>query len=361
MRLTYRTKRRLQHLGILALILTLIGALVWLCSVIWLERYVVYSRDGAKLDFELPAQSIGGVVATPPAAQNSVSIYYNEGTDAVDSVKEMTQLNGYYISYDALSKDIEGVFNDLKHVKAGTPVMIELKGGYGSFYYSTGLSGAALSQSVSITRVDELIQELRIRGYYTIAKVSAFQDYDFGNKNVTCGLYVRSRVGLWPDPEGYFWLNPTSPSTLQWVTSVVKELKGMGFNEVLLSNFRFPAQTDKYIFNGDMDAAIQEAAKTINDACASETFVLSFGVAGPNFPLPEGRTRMFFERVEASNVSNIMSQVTIENPEVRVVFTGSTNDTRLDDYSVLRPVNLAELLEAQKADIAAMEEELGEE
>lgn len=353
MRLTYRTRRRLQRLGIIGLALLLVLIVTWLCWVIWLERYVVYSRDGAKLDFELPAQSFGGVVATPPAAQGGVSIYYNEGADAVGLNQELTPINGYYISYNALSKDIAGVFEDLKILKAGTPVMIELKGDYGTFYYSTGISGAALSASVPISSVDELIQELRLRGFYTIAKVSAFRDYDFGNKNVTCGLYMKSRAGLWLDPDGYFWLNPTSPSTIAWITSIVKELKAMGFNEVVLSNFRFPAQTDKYIFDGDMEAAIQEATKTLMSNCASDNFVLSFGVVTPSFNLPEGHTRMYFESIGAKEVSQIMSQIKVDNPEARVVFIGETNDTRFDAYSVLRPISSAQVLEEQKNDMAA--------
>lgn len=356
MRMTYRTRRRLQRLGIVGLVFLLIGIVTWLCWVIWLERYVVYSRDGAQLDFELPAQSLGGVVATPPAAQGGISIYYNEGTDAIESARELTKLNGYYIGYDALSKNIEGVFEDLKILKAGTPVMIELKGGYGSFYYSTGLSNAQLSQSVSISRVDDLIKELRLRGFYTIAKISAFQDYDFGNKNVTCGLYVKSRVGLWPDPEGYYWLDPTSPSTLAWITSVVKEVKSLGFNEVLLSNFRFPSQVESYIFNGDMEVAIQEATKTIMNECAKDGFALSFGVTTPTFALPDGHTRMFLENVAAQDVAQVMSQVTIENPETRVVFISETNDTRFDNYSVLHPLSSAEVLEAQRADMEAQAE-----
>ena len=356
MRMTYRTRMRLKRLGLVALTLLVVGTLTWFCWVIWLERYVVYTREGATLDFDLPAQSWGGVVAEPPAAQGGVSIYYNEGSDSIESSRELSALNGYYISYDALKTNIDGVFEDLKILKAGTPVMLELKGDYGTFYYSTGLSGASLSASAPIARVDELIKELRTRGFYTIAKVSAFRDYDFGNKNVTCGLYMKSRAGLWMDPDGYFWLDPTSPTTISWVTSFTKELKNLGFNEVLLSNFRFPAQTDKYIFNGDMDAAIADAAKALMANCGGDSMVLSFGVVSAAFPLPEGRCRMYFENVDASDVATIMSQVTLENPETRVVFTGETNDTRLDAYSAMRPLSSAEVLEAQRADMAAQEE-----
>lgn len=356
MAIPYRTRRRLQRLGTVGLVFLLLAILVWFCWVIWLERYVVYSREGAKLNFNLPDQSMTGVVATPPSAQTGITIYYNEGSDAVELSREMTAINGYYIDYKALSTDTEGVKKDLERLKAGTPVMIELKGGYGSFYYSSNLSGAIKSASVDVAAVDEIIQMMKTKGFYTIAKISAFRDYDFGNRNVPSGLYMNSRAGLWMDSDGCFWLDPTSTTALGWVTSITMELKNMGFNEVLLDNFRFPAETDKYIFTGDMDAALLQAASTLIASCGSDTFVLSFGVTAPSFPLPEGRTRMYLSNVEASEVGAKASQVTFENPDVRLVFLCDKNDTRFDAYSVLRPLSVAEGLEAQKADMAAQQE-----
>lgn len=359
MKLTFRTKRRLRNIGMIALTVATVLAVTWLCCVIWLERYVVYSADGAKLDFELEEAGFGGVVAKPPAAQGSISIYYNEGSDAVEISKELSSINGYYLDYTSMSKDMAGAFDDLEFVPAGTPIMIELKGGYGSFYYTTKLSGASQSASVPIASVDEFIQKLKDKGYYMIAKISAFQDYDFGNRNVPSGLYMLSRAGLWMDSQGCFWLDPTNSNAVGWITSVVLELKEMGFHEVMLSNFRFP-DSDKYIFNGDNTAALQSAMSTLIASTASEGFTLSFGTNDATFSLPEGtRTRLYLEGVEAKDVATKAGQVTITDPEVRLVFLATTNDTRFDDYSVLRPLSAAEILEAQKADMAEGTDEEG--
>lgn len=353
MSLPFRTRRRLQWIATVGLVLLLVFILAWLCWVIWLERYVVYTRDGAQLHFEL-SQEMSGEVAVPPAAEAKVEIYFNEGSDAVELSKDMTAINGYYIDYDALAAgDWDGIEQDLKRLKSGTAIMIELKGGYGSFYYSSNLSGALPSASVDVHKVDDLIKTLKNKGFYTVAKVSAFRDRDFGNRNVPSGLYVKSRIGLWMDTGGCYWLNPTDTTALGWITSVIMELRGMGFNEVMLDNFRFPAETDKYIFNGDMDAALESAARTLVASCNAETFVLSFGVTNPLFNLPDGRTRMYLTNVEAKDIAERAAQVTFENPDVRLVFLGDTNDTRFDDYSVLRPLAVSEGIEAQKADMAA--------
>lgn len=353
MSMTYRTRRRLSRLGFVSLVLLLAAILTWLGWVIWLERYVVYTRDGAVLDFERAPQEITGVVASPPVAQNSISIYYNEGTDAIENTRVMTPLSGYYISYDALSQDMQGVLDNLKYPPAGSAIMVEMKGGYGSFYYTSSLPESVQSASVDVAQVDALVKQLRASGFYIIARVSSLCDYNFGLNHVTSGLYMLSHAGLWNDENGFYWLDPTNATTLNWITNVVNELKGMGFHEVMLSNFRFPA-SDRYIFNGDKDEALKEAANKLVTSCQGDNFVLSFGVTDPNFPLPDGRTRMYLEKVEAKDVAEYASRVQIDSPDVRLVFLAPTNDTRFNEYSALRPLQVAGAWEAQKADMEAM-------
>lgn len=72
MSIPYRTRRVLNRLGLVLMIFLLVGVIAWLCWVVWLERYVVYTADGASLDFEHSSQDIIGEVATPPrgAAEN---------------------------------------------------------------------------------------------------------------------------------------------------------------------------------------------------------------------------------------------------------------------------------------------------
>ena len=99
---------------------------------------------------------------------------------------------------------------------------------------------------------------------------------------------------------------------------------------------------------------------TLIASTASEGFTLSFGTNDATFSLPEGtRTRLYLEGVEAKDVATKAGQVTITDPEVRLVFLATTNDTRFDDYSVLRPLSAAEILEAQKADMAEGTDEEG--
>lgn len=356
MSMTYRTRRRLQKLGVTALVVLVLLLIAWFCSVIWLQRYVVYDKDGATVDFELGDAGFAGVVATPPQAQGGVSIFYNEGSDAIEISKDLSPINGYYVDYNMLLKNMDAVENNLKLIPSGTPVMIELKSGYGVFFYSTKIAGAKTSESlagaIGIDRVDSFIQKLKDKGCYMIAKISAFQDYQYGNTNVTNGLYMTSRAGLWMDNEGCYWLDPASAGVQSWVTSAVLELKNMGFHEVMLSNFRFPT-SDAYIYTGDKTVALQNAMQNLLTSTASDsgTFTLSFGTNDPTLTLVEGaRSRIYFEGIDAANVQSTVDQSTVADKASQIVFLATTNDTRFDSYSVLRPLTAAETIEAQKAD-----------
>lgn len=349
MSLPYRTRRRINRIGTVLLTLLVILAVTWLCWVVWLERYVVYTDDGATVDFELSAHELEGEVAVPPVAAENISIYYNEGADSISVGNELTQLKGYYIDSDMLQYDMNGVLEDIERLGSGTPVMIDLKGGYGSFYYSSQLPDALESSSINVTSVENLIAKLQQKGFYTIARVSAFRDYYYGLNHVPTGLYMLSRAGLWADTGGCYWLDPTNSAALNWVSSIVLELRNKGFNEVLLTDFGFP-DSEQYIFNGDKNEALLKAASSLMETCLNEKFVLSFSVDDPAFALPDGRCRIYLEGIDPKNVGATAAQVTIADPEVRLVFIAETNDTRFNEYSVFRSIRAAQELEEQKKD-----------
>ena len=347
MSIPYRHKRILNRLGTVLLFLLLIFIVVWLCWVVWLQRYVVYTSDGAMLDFNQSAYEVTGKEAVPPKAAQNVSIFYNEGADAINTSNEMEPINGYYITSDMFQQDFDNVMLQVERLHADTPVMIDMKGGYGSFYYASNLPDAVQSASTDIPKVATLIQRLHDKGFYTIARISAFRDYNFGLNNVSSGLYMLSRAGLWSDTGGYYWLDPSNPTTTNWITSIVLELKEMGFDEVVLDNFCFPA-SDKYIFNGDKPAALATAAQTLMSTCGSDKFVLSFVVQDPTFSLPEGRCRMYLSGVDAGTIGQKASQATFEDTDIRLVFLSESGDTRFDQFSVLRAITVAEEVEARK-------------
>ena len=347
MSIPYRHRRILRRVGIVAMVCLLAFLVVWLCWVVWLQRYVVYTSSGAKLDFNQSSYEISGVEAAPAKNNVEVSIFYNEGADAIDTAKEMTQLSGYYITSDMYKEDLDNVMLQVERLPSSTPIMVDMKGPFGTFFYNSKLSEAITSQSTNIQGVSQLLDRINKKGFYKIARISAFRDRTFGENHVSSGLYMLSRAGLWMDEGGMYWLDPTNATTITWISSVVLELKEMGFDEVLLDNFRFPV-SEQYIFSGDKTEALQSAAKKIVEACASSKFVVSFGVDDPTFQLPDERCRIYLNNVDAGSVSSKVSQVTFDDPEIRLVFLSETGDTRYDKYSVMRSLNVAEEVENRK-------------
>ena len=323
MNIPYRTQRVLNRVGTVLLVLLLVGIAAWLCWVLWLQRYVVYTDEGASLDFSQSSNDVVGEEAIPPVAEANVSIFYNEGANAIDTTNDLKQLSGYYITSDMVKEDYDNVLLQVERLSSGTPVMIEMKGPFGSFYYNTKLSGATISQSTDIAAYEALVSKMMSKGLYTIAQISSLRDREFGLNNVSSGLFLPSKIGLWADEAGMYWLDPTKSSTTT-----------------------FPNST-AYLFEGDKTEALKSAASTLLSTCGSSDFVLSFGVSDPTFTLPGERCRLYINAATAGNISQVASQVTFEEPEVRLVFLADSGDTRYDEYSVLRSIEIAEEMAAR--------------
>lgn len=335
MTLTYRTRRKLQRCGILALILLVVSILVWFCWVIWLERYVVYDENGATLNFDLKDPG-NGQVAAPPSADETVPIYYNEGENAIDTSTDLTQLSGYYITTEDLTQDIGAVKDTIATLPAGTAVMVEVKNAKGNFYYTSSLRDAVMSTKVNNAAMDELIEAITSRNLYAVAMLPALRDYQFGLNNVSCGLAV-SKGYLWADENYCYWLDPTKSGTLGYLKQILEELRSLGFREAVFTDFCFP-NTTSIIFNEDKTQAITKAAAELVSSCTTSTFAVSFLTSDMTFALPEGRSRMYLQNIGASNVAAVSQQVQVTDPVVNLVFLATTNDTRFNAYSVMRPI-----------------------
>ncbi len=339
MAIPYRTRQRLRRLGTLGLALLVLFLFSWLCWVIWVERYIIYTEDGAVINFDLPAQLPMGEVALRPVPGEGPEIHYNEGENAVNTSTDLLQMSGYYITYDLLRDDFENVKDKVLSLPTNTPVMIDVKGGHG-FYYSSELADAVINTTVDAVAIDELIQAMRQKNLYLIARFPAFQDYHFGLNHVPSGIPFTGGGGaLWMDDDRCYWLKPKDSATLGYLTSIILELRGLGFNEVVLDKFWVPTGT-KVNYTGDPVADINECATRLLANATTNSFTLSFTVSSPSFALPEGRCRMYLNGIPARDVEVTASQATISQKEIRMVFIADSNDTRFDTYSVLRTIDL---------------------
>lgn len=338
MNISYRTRRNLQRFGVIALVILLVATAVWLCWFMWLERFVVYTRDrGAVLDMTMDPHVQEGEIALPPEI-DEISVYYNEGDNAINTSKELTQLIGYYADATALA-DMAAVESYTQNLPTGTPVMLDVKDAKGRFFYSSAVSGER-SGSVDALAMDALIEKLDKKGMYLIARLPALRDYSFGLNHTENGLFVSSGAYLWADDDYCYWLDPTKQGTVTYLVEIVTELKNLGFDEVVFDEYRFP-DTDNLKFSGDRLEALNSTAKTLVTTCATNSFALSFVSGTTGFVLPEGRCRMYVEDAVAAQVAGIAAASGVADPTIYLVFLTEVHDTRFDAYSVLRPIDSA--------------------
>ena len=205
------------------------------------------------------------------------------------------------------------------------------------------VSNVTISNRVDIIQVDKLITDITSRNLYAIAVIPAFRDRYFflmNNYNTSLGLAVKSKGYLWEDDDRCYWFDPTNTNTISWLEDIINELKALGFDEVVLSEFRIP-DTDRINLKSDRADAIKKAAQTLVDSCATDSFAVSFQVDDSSFPMPEGRSRLYVNNVGPKNVGAVAAKLNFANPQASLVFTCTTNDTRYDDYGVMRPISMA--------------------
>ena len=345
MTIPYRARRALRNLAVGSLVLVLFASLALFCWLLWLNRYVIYSRDGAKIDFTLSIHYAPGEIPVAPPRPEHVTIHDRvDVSDPEQSSKEMTNFSGYSVTLEELTADFEGISKKLTSLPAGTAVMLELRDSRGRAYYTSSLATQA---NFDTEKVDNLLAELQKKGIYVITSITAFQEYEYFLENererVPYGLAKAGGSGsLWLDSaNSCYWLDPSSDGTLTRLIQLLTELRGKGVDEVVFTNFRFP-NTDKIRFDGDKLTALTECAAKLVKTCATDSFCVSFSRAEPDLVLPAGRTRLYLSGVSGMDIAQIAGMTGFEDPTIQLVFQTDSGDARFDEYCVLRPLEMVQ-------------------
>jgi len=343
--ISYHALRILRRFFVGLLTFVIIGALGLLAWFLWLQRYVVYTDEGAKLDFSVSPQFSGGEAAVPPAPAPTVSVVYDDDTTATQPPSaEFVRFSGYYITLEDLSGDISALQTRLEALPERSTILIDLKNIQGEFYYSTTLGPT--SSAVDPRQMDALIAYLKNSGHYIIARIPAFRERNYflaDTENWSRNAHGLAKKGgngsLWDD-NGCYWLNPTSDGALSFLIQIVTELRLLGFDEVVFTEFRYP-ETTAVNLPEDRLAVLNETAAMLVRTCATDTFALSFQREAADLTLPQGRTRLYLQGIAAADTALIAGQSGLADPSIQLVFLTELNDTRFDAYCALRPLEMA--------------------
>ena len=337
-KLTWRTRKRLKTAAIVLGSIAAVSLALWVCWILWLGRFVVYSREGVRLDFDWVTP--GSFVTAEPPEERSVNIRYDDGDEpVVEKSKELEQLTGCTISLDQLTGDIAELDEAIRQQPKGTAILLELKSGTGNFYYKTALPKATVSSKVDTAALGELLNYLAKADYYTIAMVPAFRDRAYGLDNTSYGIHHSSGRYLWAGEDKCYWLDPMKNGTRSRLVQIASELRDLGFDEVVFTDFCFPP-TEDILYEGDKLAALNDTAQHLVYNLATEDFCVSFLCSEEGFVLPEGRTRLYLDKVDASMAQSMAEGLTVPSTQINLVYLTEAMDTRFDAYSVLRPLQL---------------------
>ena len=336
--LTWRTRKRLKTTALVLGSVTALTFLLWLCWVLWLGRFVVYSREGVRLDFDWVTP--GSFVAAVPPEERPVNILYDDGSETVvEKSRELEKLIGCTVSIDLLTDDLAAVDAAIRQQPKGTAILLELKSGTGNFYYKTAMPKANVSSKIDKAAMENLLNYLAKADYYLIASVPAFRDRAYGLENTSYGIHHSSGRYLWAGDDKCYWLDPAKNGTRAWLVEIAAELRDLGFDEVVFTDFCFPP-TEDILYEGDKLTALNEAAEHLVYNLATDDFCVSFLCNEEGFVLPEGRTRLYRDKVDASMAQAVAEALTVPDKTINLVYLTEAMDTRFDAYGVLRPLSL---------------------
>ena len=331
---SYRSRQRIRKGVKIGLIVLAFVLLLLALTVIFMGRFVVYTPEGARLDFgrstakdvTVPKDSAGQETLPP------VTISYadpNARTDATELV------SGYYIDLEML-QDPESVLEAVKALNGPCTVMIDLKGANGSFYYTSSIDGARQAD-INIAAVDAVISNLRSRGFRMVARVKTFQDSNFALAHINSSLRVRSGA-LWVG-NGFYWLDSADSTIRAYLKQIARELTEKGFQEIVFDDFRFPNGT-QIVYTSELSRAelIADVEKDLLNFFASSSITISFGNPSSDFVLT-GRSHVYVSDVTGSGVKAVVTGYGgLEDPQTQLVFLTGSKDRRFDGLQLLRPL-----------------------
>jgi len=257
----YRGRRTATD--ILKLIAVILGVLVVLAvaGVLYLQKYVVYTDEGAKLELPPFLQVLRGEDREDPGASASLpdpgdlSIDIQPaGSQSEPQPPVETEPAGF-----ALALPVSAVLDGTaagKLAEAGADALVlEMKSQDGKLAWLSNERIAGRARVNGTQAVNDALKQWNAGEVYTIARVCCYRDDSAPYYHNS--LALRRGNGNWKDELGLRWLSPAKEQNRAYIAGLCGELAAMGFDEIVLEQFHFPIQgsVDKITVGEAYDAA----------------------------------------------------------------------------------------------------------
>lgn len=226
------------------IVVILIALAVWLFY--YLQRYIVYDKDGLRLDLSAQREEI-----LRPGTPEETAIPVHEHVD-VEIVVEQRDYSELQTAAGNNLAEMHAVFVPAKDVTENTlkfyagrmgnfnALVLELKAEDGFLRWRSGVAAADSFAVNGTLELRELIEPLKQQGVYLVAQLSALTDNAMAQRNAPIALKSAVTGQAYTDAAGQSYLDPYSDSTRAYLLALMTELKTMGFDEVLLDGVVCP-------------------------------------------------------------------------------------------------------------------------
>ena len=202
------------------IVLLVVVLLLAVLAVVFLDRYWVYDREGARL--ELPFLQQETSQPSPTSSQQGTLVLVSPSPSPTPAP---VYLRAVALPRTALS---DGTAQNQVTAAGANAAIFDMKADDGTLGYISNIELArAIGSSASDPALNEQIQTLCGTGLYTIARVSCFRDNTAPYQNNSLAIKTNSGYN-WRDAGDVRWMSPTNEQVRKYIVDVCVELAQLG-------------------------------------------------------------------------------------------------------------------------------------
>lgn len=187
-----------------------------------------YSRDLVEL------KNITASVKEVEIPKTKIPIY-------IETPKDVKAL--YMTSWIASSVNLRKDIVNILDTTEANAVVIDVKDYSGKIAFEVKNPDLKKFGSVEVRVSDmrEFLEYLHQKNIYTIARIAVFQDSHFITKRPDLAVKNLKGDGIWKDKKGISWIDPASREYWDYIVSIGKETREIGFDELNFDYIRYPS------------------------------------------------------------------------------------------------------------------------
>lgn len=290
----YRGRRTVTDiLRMIAIALAVVVVLV-LAGVVYLQRYMVYTDDGVRLDLP-PFLQMFRQEKEPNEPQGSASLpnvgnLIEEPSGSQSEPEPEPEPPGF-----ALSLTVDEVVNGTAAARleesGAEAVVLEVKDQMGQLAWPSEQTIAGWSHVNGRQEAADALKQWNEGEVYTIARVHCFRDDTVPYYNNRLALRWAGTEWNWRDELGLRWTSPAREEIRAYNASLCAEVAALGFDEIVLEEFYFPVtgkldtirRTDSYDpsqFTAQLEDFLTRVRQAVEPYGAKVSLRITGGILG---------------------------------------------------------------------------------